>query len=73
MNDYQINIVDKNNKQLEEKLSNVLLSENNPRFSSITDININFIDFLNQENRSQEEVIQTLISCEGDFSDLLDL
>lgn len=73
MNDYQISIVDKNNKQLEEKLSNVLFSENNPRFSRITDININFIDFLNQENRSQEEVIQTLISCEGDFSDLLDL
>lgn len=73
MNDYKISIVNKDNKTIEENLSNILFSENNPRFSRITDININFIDFLNQENRSQKEVIETLISCEGDFSDLLDL
>ncbi len=73
MSDYKITIVDKDDKTIEENLSNILFSENNPRFSRITDININFIDFLNQENKSQEDVIQTLITCEGDFSDLLDL
>lgn len=73
MREYKVNIVNKNNESKEEILSNILFSANNPRFSRITNININFIDFLNQENKTQEEVIQTLISCEGDFSDLLDL
>ena len=74
MNDYKITIINnKDNKTTVENLSNILFLENNPHFTRITNININFINFLNQENRSQEEVIKTLISCEGNFSDLLDL
>ncbi len=71
---FKIKISNKNgDKPIYSDLSHILFATNNPRFTLIPDQNINLIDFLKQDDKTQDEILKKLINCEGDFLDFYNL
>lgn len=67
----KFNFIDTKNENNDVNINNVYLSANNPRYTLINDLDINLIEFINNNKyKNTEDNFRNLLNSEGDYNEL---